>query len=287
MTLLDRLLLNKLATKKSSTITVHDEYSESTTEPYSANYVNTELDKKFIVEKNAGAHNSIYRGKDITDLFYDGTLSTQIAAGTFDDIFVGDYIIGQTSGRKYLVADINYRLHTGNTECTTNHVLMIPEKIMGTAKMNDSDVVTGAYSGSKMYTTNLASFISTIEGDFGSGHILSHDNMLTSVVSGNNVTSWAWRDNRKVDIMSEVMVFGHNSKASTPSFETGADKKQLAIFMLNQSLMIGINDNNERAGWWLRDIASSTKFTGVTASGFSSDPAASSEYGVRPAFLVY
>ena len=25
-----------------------------------------------IVPKNAGAHNGIYRGKDITDLFYDG-----------------------------------------------------------------------------------------------------------------------------------------------------------------------------------------------------------------------
>lgn len=66
--------------------------------------------KQIVVASNSGAHNAIYRGKDITDLFYNGTLSQQIAAGTFDDIFVGDYIIGQTSGRKYLVADINYRL---------------------------------------------------------------------------------------------------------------------------------------------------------------------------------
>lgn len=51
----------------------------------------------------------IFRGKDITDLFYDGTLSKQIANGTFDDIFIGDYIIGQTSGNKYLVADLDYR----------------------------------------------------------------------------------------------------------------------------------------------------------------------------------
>ena len=51
--------------------------------------------------KNAGTHNSIYRGNDITNLFYDGTLSEQIAAGTFDDIFVGDYIVGQNSNRKY------------------------------------------------------------------------------------------------------------------------------------------------------------------------------------------
>lgn len=34
------------------------------------------------MEKSAGAHNAIYRGKDITDLFYNGTLSQQVAAGT-------------------------------------------------------------------------------------------------------------------------------------------------------------------------------------------------------------
>ena len=43
----------------------------------------------------------IFDGQDITDLFYDGTLSEQIAAGTFDDIFVGDYITGKNSNRKY------------------------------------------------------------------------------------------------------------------------------------------------------------------------------------------
>lgn len=40
MTLLERLLLNKLAKKKPPTVNVLNEYSESTTEPYSANYVN-------------------------------------------------------------------------------------------------------------------------------------------------------------------------------------------------------------------------------------------------------
>ena len=27
-----------------------------------------------LIQKNAGSHNGIYRGKDITDLFYNGTL---------------------------------------------------------------------------------------------------------------------------------------------------------------------------------------------------------------------
>lgn len=40
MTLLERLLLNKLAKKKPPTVNVLNEYSTSTTEPYSASYVN-------------------------------------------------------------------------------------------------------------------------------------------------------------------------------------------------------------------------------------------------------
>ena len=119
-----------------------------------------------IIPRNAGAHNAIYRGKDITDLFYDGTLSKQIAAGTFDDIYIGDYIIGKVSNRKYIVADINYRLHMGDTECTTPHVLMIPERTMGNAQMNASNVTTGAYIGSAMYTDNLTPFKTIIKNDF-------------------------------------------------------------------------------------------------------------------------
>lgn len=117
-----------------------------------------------IVPSNAGGHNAIYRGKDITEYFYgrekynEKTFSQAVADGTFDNIFVGDYIIGKTSNRKYIVADINYRLHCGDTECKTQHVLVIPERIMGTAKMNDANITTGAYIGSKMYTEYLTPF---------------------------------------------------------------------------------------------------------------------------------
>ena len=149
-----------------------------------------------IIAKNAGAHNSIYRGKDITDLFYDGTLSEQIAAGTFDDIFIGDYIIGRNSNRKYLVADINYRLHCGDTECTTPHVLMIPERSMGTAQMNSSNVTTGAYTGSAMYTDNLTPFKTIIQNDFESSHILNHRNHLQNAVTNGYESGGTWFDSK-------------------------------------------------------------------------------------------
>lgn len=241
--------------------------------------------KSIVVAPNAAAHNAIYRGKDITSKFYDGTLSQQIAAGTFDDIFVGDYIVGQNSGRKYLVADINYRLHCGDTECTTPHILMIPEKIMGTAKMNDTNITNGGYFGSKMYTNYLAPFKTVIQNDFTSNHILSHKELLTNAVADGKSTGWAWYDST-IELMNESMVYGHSVWGSS-GYETGIDKSQLSLFRLNSSKIIARNDNNERFWYWLRDVVSSSNFASVAGGGNANSNYASNAYGVRPAFLIY
>lgn len=223
---------------------------------------------KVIVPKNAGTHNGIYRGKDITDLFYDGTLSQQIAAGTFDDVFIGDYIIGKVSKRKYLVADINYRLNCGDTECTTPHILMVPERIMGTAKMNDTNTVTGGYYGSKMYTEYLAPFKAVIQNDFEINHILNHKVLLTNAVADGKASGWAWYDST-IEIMNECMVYGHNAWGSHHGYETGADKSQLSLFRLNASKIVARNDAGERYWYWLRDVASASEFAIVSYYGFA------------------
>lgn len=241
--------------------------------------------------KNAGTHNSLYRGKDITSLFYDGTLSKQIAAGTFDDIFIGDYIIGKVSGRKYLVADLNYRLHTGDTECTKNHVLMIPERIMGTAQMNSSNVTTGAYVGSKMYTGYLTPFKTVINNDFGSGHILSHRQYLKNAVTNGYESAGEWKDST-IELMNELMVYGsnifHNIQHGTnvPQSPT-IDKSQLSLFRLRHDLIVARNDAGDRYLYWLRDVVSSANFAYVGNNGLASNRLASDSGGVRPAFLIY
>ena len=242
--------------------------------------------KEITVAPNAGAHNAIYRGKNITDLFYDGTLTKQIAAGTFDDIFVGDYIIGKSSGRKYLVADINYRLHCGDTECTTPHILMIPEKIMGTAQMNASNDTTGGYTGSAMYTANLAAYKTVIQNDFGAGHILNHRALLTNATSNGASSGWAWFDST-IELMNECMVYGHNAWGAKPGYETGADKSQLSLFRHKPDLIVAKNDGGSRYWYWLRDVASAANFATVNGSGNAGNSNASYSYGVRPAFLIY
>lgn len=242
--------------------------------------------KEIVVAPNAGAHNAIYRGKDITELFYDGTLTKQIAAGTFDDIFVGDYIIGKSSGRKYLVADLNYRLYCGDTECTKPHMLMIPERTMGNAQMNANNDTTGGYTGSAMYTTNLAAYKTVIQNDFGTGHILAHRNVLTNAVSNGASSGWAWFDS-SIELMNESMVYGHSAWGSHHGYETGIDKSQLSIFKHRPDLIVARNDAGSRQWYWLRDVASAGYFANVYGNGYAYSSYASNSGGVRPAFLIY
>lgn len=264
------------------------EKAEELQDDYDAKFADL---KSIVVAPNAGAHNAIYRGKDITDYYYGNetyngkTFSEAVADGSFDNIFPGDYIIGQNSNRKYLVADLNYRLNCGDTECTTPHVLMIPEKIMGTAKMNDSNITTGGYKGSKMYTDYLTPFKTVINNDFGAGHILSHKNLLTNAVSNNASSGWEWLTST-IELMNECMVYGHNAWGSHHGYETGIDKRQLSLFKLDQSKIVARNDNNERYWYWLRDVVSSSNFADVSTSGTANNNGAGVSDGVRPAFLI-
>lgn len=247
------------------------------------------------VEKNAGAHNSIYRGKDITDLFYDGTLSTQIANGTFDDIFIGDYIIGKESNNKYIVAHINYFLGTGDTELTTPHVLMIPEKVLDSYQMNGTVSTTGAYLNSAMRTSensNLNAVKTTIISDFGNDHILEHKEALASTVSGNYESAFTWTD-CSIELMSEIMVYGsnifHNCENGTnlPTGNVTTATTQFALFKLDNSFIPAKNKQNARSYWWLRDVGISSSFCLVGDVGTAGLAGANNLAGIRPEFLIY
>jgi hypothetical protein len=283
---------NVVVTVDPSTVYVNEQELNEKAEELEADYTGKINDlKQIVVASNSGAHNGIYRGKDITSLFYDGTLTKQIAAGTFDDIFIGDYIIGKSSGRKYLVADINYRLHMGDTECTTPHVLVIPEKTMGNEQMNTSNVTTGAYVGSAMYTTNLEKYKTIINNDFGSGHILKHRNHLQNAVTNGYESGGTWYDST-IELMNEMMVYGcmvfknvMNGTNIPNNYQI--DKSQLSLFRHRHDLTVAFNDSGSRQWYWLRDVVSASDFADVGGSGTAGSNGASLSSGVRPAFLIY
>lgn len=247
---------------------------------------------------SAASHNALYRGKDLTSYFNSGAMSTAIANGTFDDIYPGDYIIktvtvnGTTySNIKWIVGDLDYHLHRGDTETTTHHVVLFPETHLGNARMNASNTTSGGYQGSEMWTTTIPLYATGIINAFGSSHVLVHRERLTKAIDanayaggggmGNGATVYADGEwvNVTANIFNEAMMFGHAPFASSGR-DTYDCNKQIAAFRYGQ--------NFTRANWcWLRDVASSFCFANAYAGGEADSSSASRASGVRPYFLLH
>ena len=239
-----------------------------------------------LIPDGAPSHNAIYRGK------YLGASVTneqweEIQSGRFHGLFIGDYwTIG---GINYRIADFDYWLHMGDTECTTHHVVIVPDECLYTAQMNTSNVVTGAYVGSKMYTTNLGTAKTTVNSAFGAAHVLSHREYLKNAVTNGYETAGAWYDST-VELMSEEMVYGglqfkNRVQGTNFAYQHTIDMSQLNLFRHDHSRIVSYY-NDARSSWWLRDVASGTYFAVVYSAGYSSSNGASYTLGVRPAFGI-
>lgn len=229
----------------------------------------------------AGAHNSIYRGKNL------GTSVTAaqyaaIKAGTFDDMYIGDYWV--INGTTYRIAAFDYYYRTGDTSCDTHHVTLVPDSQMYTHVMNDTNDTTGAYVGSKMYTEGLEQAKTTINTDFGSAHVLSHRQYLKNAVTNGYESGGSWYDST-VELMTEQNVYGGRVFANVqcgtalPAGHT-VDKSQYPLFAFRPDLI------SNRQWYWLRDVVSAALFAVVTDNGSADYYDASYAYGVRPAFSI-
>ena len=206
--------------------------------------------------------------------------SADIRSGKFDKVRVGGY--WTINGRKYWAAHADYRLHCGDTELTTHHMLVFPDTSFYEGVMNDTDVTTGGYNGSKMKASGLTNALATVKADFGADHILTHRIFLTNAVTNGHSSGWAWYDSQ-IDLMSEHMVYGSYAwgGGSQNGHDTGGDKSQLALFQARPDLI------GNRQNWWLRDVRSAAHFCAVDDGGGAAHWNASGSIGVRPAFLIY
>lgn len=229
---------------------------------------------------NAGAHNAIYRGKNLGSSVTAAQYA-EIAAGTFKDMYIGDYwTIG---GVNYRIAAFDYYLNCGDTNTTAHHVVLVPDTNLYSHVMNDTNITTGAYVGSKMYTEGLEQAKTTIKAAF-SGHVLSHRIYLSNATSNGKASAGAWVDS-EVDLMCEHMVYGNGvfspvSDGSTIPNNYRVEKSQLPLFQHEPSRICN------RASWWLRDVISASGFAGVSYSGGADYNYASNSRGVRPAFCI-
>ena len=229
---------------------------------------------KAIDGAGAGFHSSIYRGKYLGDT-YTNKQKQAIASGTFDDLFVGDY--WTINGVNWRIADFDYYYNIGDTIFTKHHVVIVPDTILYNAKMNSTNITTGCYTGSEMYTTNLDNARTAFDNAFGESFIPTHRGFYANAVNGSNPSGLAWRDMR-VELMSEEQVYGHSvwGVASHNGFDVGTQKTQFKLFTLDQSKI------NIRQWYWLTNVCSSTDFASVHGNGSAISYSASGSDGVRP-----
>lgn len=234
---------------------------------------------------NAGAHNAVYRGKFLGNTVTAAQYAA-IKAGTFDDLYIGDYwTIG---GVNYRIAAFDYFLNAGDTECTDHHIVLVPDTCLYHAVMNSTNTTTGGYVGSDMYKSKLEQAKSVIKSAF-SGHVLSHRVYLTNAVSNGAPSAGAWCDS-EVDLMTERMAYGNpvyspmtdGQKSPWTQMENcTVEKSQLPLFWHDHSRICN------RDSWWLRDVVYAYGFAYVTDRGNAYFFDASYSNGVRPYFCIY
>lgn len=241
-----------------------------------------------LAQAGAGAHNATYRGAYLGNVLTDAQ-ATAIKAGTFDNLFIGDYwTIG---GVNYRIAAFDYYLQTGDTKCTSHHVVLVPDVPLYSAKMNETDTTVGAYVGSEMYATGLSKAKTTITAAFGSAHLLTHRNYLQNSCTNGVPTGSAWFDST-VELMTEQNVYGNQIMGPLPiggtvnpwdangNYNYLLDKTQYPLFTFQPDFI------SNQQFFWLRTVVSAAGFADVSNYGYASCGGAGSSIGVRPAFSI-
>ena len=238
-----------------------------------------------LIYNNAGAHNAIYRGKNLGTAVTDAQYAA-IAAGTFEDLYIGDYwTINNITWR---IAAFDYYLSTGDTECTTHHVTIVPDTQLYIHVMNDTNTTEGGYISSKMYTEGLTQAKTAINTAFGSAHILTHRLYLCNAVTSGAPSGRSWY-NSTVELMTEQNVYGCKILApmgdgvkdpwgQMNNYEV--DKSQYPLFAHDPHMI------SNRQWFWLRDVVTGTRFASVNNTGEANYSIPSSSGGVRPAFCI-
>ena len=222
----------------------------------------------------------IYRGKNLGAVVTEEQ-KANIKNGTFKGFFLGDYwTIGSYTWR---IVDFDYWYNCGDTAFTTPHLVIMPDKPLYNAQMNETNITTGGYTGSLMYTENLDQAKTLAASAFGD-LILTHREYLTNAVTDGHASAGAWFDST-LDLPNEIMMYGchvyaamNNGTVIPTNYTIG--KTQLALFTVVPKLI------SNRATFWLRDVVSSASFAFVDVGGTAHCLNASASRGVRPVFAI-
>lgn len=250
-------------------------------------------------------HNNIFRGDDLFAKGYTiDDICAMIADGSFSDIYIGDYFtlsgsipdvpcfVEQTGddgtkslvestqtvtyNTKFRIAGLDIYLNTGDKAFTQHHAVIVPDKAIGNNRMNSTNVTTGGYVGSFMFTSVLPVYNSHFDAKLNN-HLLSHREYLTNGVSGNSANKCTWTD-VKFNLMSEPEIYGCSVRGGV--LDVGLNHRLFPLFRISPTYI-------SNSVWrWLRAIYMSTNFAYISGSGVTGGGSASTSLGICPCFCI-
>lgn len=262
----------------------------------------TDAAKPHPFANNAAAHNGIFRGKDLTSLGVE-EICSRISSGLFTDLYIGDYfdITINAEGNEVVrcvLAGFDTYWNNGDTAFTNHHAVIVTKNCLTTTHgMNPTNTTDGGFIGSDMWTTILPLY-NTAFGNVLGSHLLSHKTLLTNTINADlnsnagaglkgASTNWEWVVT-KLSLLSEIQVYGSNV-CSSSFYDTGCDNLQLPLFALDPTAKVcgkGGTASGGRQWYWLRNVASASRFAYVGYDGGSAYRHASNSGGVRPLFCI-
>ena len=211
-------------------------------------------------------HNGGIRGNNLGSS-YTAEQQAAIAAGTFDDIYVGDY--WEMSGIKYYIADIDYYLGYGYpTPTYDHHVIVFPEDVLSAQGYSFN---SNYYGGSSIYTSYLPAIASDLTTIFGNFLI----NQTLVLYNGSGSAFWG---SGKCIIPSIIQLQGYPQEVQHTKMQYKVP--QFAYFRYSSVLIAATSD------YWLRDSNGDGKTMMCSTAGSQGLAPNNSSYYLRPYFII-
>ena len=229
---------------------------------------------------NPTMHRTIFRGKNLgTSLT--AAQRTAIQNGTFENLWLGDYWV--INGITWRIVDFDYWYNCGDTAFTNHHLVIMPDSVLYSHVMNETDTTTGGYVGSLMYTSGLNQAKTLVASAFGD-MVLTHREYLVNAVTDGKPSGGAWYDS-SVELPNEIMMYG--SYVFTPAADGQFITNRHTIGNSQLALMQQVpRFIKTRQTYWLRDVVSAINFAAVGDIGITHSDYASALFGVRPVFPI-
>lgn len=250
-------------------------------------------------------HNNIFRGDDLFAKGYTiDDICTMISDGSFSDIYIGDYFtlsgdianvpcfVEQTGddgtkslvestqtvtyNTKFRIAGIDTYLNTGDTAFVQHHAVIVPDKNIGTNRMNSTNTAVGGYVNSFMFASVLPVYNTHFDVKLNN-HLLTHREILSSSATNSTANNWEWHD-IKINLMSEPELYGSNLWGNKN--DAGVNYRQFPLFRIASKYIC------DRNWCWLKAVAGGNEFVAMTSNGNATRNGAGVALAVRPCFCI-